>query len=214
MTFDKEVMINSMIKFGKDAEKKNLIWGPSGNISSRVDENTFIITGSGAHLGKLKEEDFVVVDTENRTIEGEVKPSIESKMHTEIYKTQKDAKVVFHSQPFFTTLISCTDLEVDIKLFPESMAYIDRIERVQYNHPGSQELANSVSEKAKEIDVIILSNHGVICRAESLENVLLKTETLELLCKLIIFSMVSDLNLNFLSQDLKNEFLKHLSELK
>jgi L-fuculose-phosphate aldolase len=203
-----------MINFGSEAEKKNLIWGPSGNISSRVDENTFIITGSGTHLGKLKEEEFVVVDTENKTVEGKVRPSIESKMHTEIYKIQKDAKSVFHSQPFFTTLISCTDLEVDQKLFPESMAYIDKIERVQYNHPGSQELANSVSEKAKDCDVIILSNHGAISWAQNMEDALLKTETLELLCKLIAFSKVSDINLNFLSQELKEEFLKHLSELK
>lgn len=214
MTFDKEVLIKSMVEFGKEAEKKNLIWGPSGNISQRLDDNTFLITGSGARLGNLKEEEFVVIDFKNNKVEGEVKPSIESKMHTEIYKTQKDAKVVFHSQPFFTTLISSTDLEMDTKLFPESMAYIKRVERVPYNHPGSEELARSVSEKARECDVIILSNHGAICWAESLEDVLLKTETLELLCKLITFSKVSDLNLNFLSQDLKEEFLKHLSELK
>jgi L-fuculose-phosphate aldolase len=214
MTSDKEVLIKSIIEFGKEVEKKNLIWGPSGNISYRMGENIFLITVSGAHLGNLNIEDFVVMDLDNKRVEGKARPSIESKMHTEIYKIQKDAKAVFHSQPFFTTLISCTEIVVDTKLFPESMAYIDRVERVRYDHPGSQELAHSVSEKAKDCDVIILSNHGAICWGHSLEDVLIKTETLELLCKLITYSRVSDLNLNFLSQDLKDEFLKHLSELK
>jgi L-fuculose-phosphate aldolase len=214
MSSDKEVLIKKMIKFGKEAEKKNLIWGPSGNISHKMDEDSYIITGSGAYLGVLNNEDFVVVDLKNKTVEGEAKPSIESKMHTGIYKIQDGAKSVFHSQPFFTTLISCTDLEVDTRLFPESMAYIDRIGRVQYNHPGSQKFADSVSERARECDTIILSNHGAICWGNSLENVLLKTESLELLCKLVAFSRVTDLNLNFLPQDLKEEFLKHLSELK
>jgi L-fuculose-phosphate aldolase len=214
MTIEMKNLIMKIIDFGNEVEKKRLIWGSSGNISHRLDENTFLITGSGVHIGNLKNEDFVVMDLENKRVEGEIKPSIESKMHTVIYTNQNVAKAVFHSQPFFTTLISCTDLEVDTKLFPESMAYIERIERVQYSHPGSQELANSVSEKAKESDIIILSNHGVICWGQSLEDVLLKIETLELLCKLIAFARVSDLNLNFLSLDLKEEFLKHLSELK
>jgi ribulose-5-phosphate 4-epimerase/fuculose-1-phosphate aldolase len=214
MNIDKGTLVRNLIKFAKEAEKKNLIWGPSGNISCRLDENTILITSSGAHLGELREENFVVMDLENKKVEGEKKPSIEFKMHTGVYKIQNDAKAVFHSQPFFTTLISCTDLEVDTNLFPESMAYINRLERVPYNHPGSQELANSVSAKAKECDIIILSNHGAICWGRSLDEVLLKTETLEMLCKMIAMAKVGEMNLNFIPERIKTDFLKFLEDLK
>ncbi len=214
MTLNREILIHSMIGFGKKAEKRILIWGPSGNLSHRLDENTYLITGSGAHLGKLRKEDFVVVDLMGNKFRGKVKPSIEWKMHTEIYNIQRDAQAVFHSQPFFTTLVSCTDMEVNTKLFPESMAYIDTVFKVPYNHPGSQELADSVSEKARECNTIILSNHGAICWGKSLDNVFLKTETLEMLCKMIALANVGELKLNILPQNIKNDFLRYLKDMK
>jgi L-fuculose-phosphate aldolase len=214
MNLDKESLICRTIEFGIEVEKKGLVWGNSGNISHRLNNKKFIITGSGAYLGKLKEENFVVVDLESKKIEGDAKPSIETKMHTEIYRVKMEVNAVFHCQPFFTTLISCTDLEVNNNLFPESMAYIDKIDRVPYHHPGSRELAIAVSEKGRVCDVILLGNHGAICTARSLEDVLLKTETLEMLCKLIAFSRVGDLKLNYLPQNIKDEFLRHLKEMK
>jgi ribulose-5-phosphate 4-epimerase/fuculose-1-phosphate aldolase len=213
MSFEKEDLTSRLIEFGREALSKGLVWGNSGNISHRLDNKKFLISGSGAHLGKLKEENFVVVDLENKKIEGGAKPSIETKMHTEIYRIKMNVEAVFHSQPFFTTLISCTDMEVDKNLFPESMAYIDKIGRVPYHHPGSHELAIAVSEKGKECDVILLGNHGAICTAKNLEEALLKTETLEMLCKLIVFSRLRDIEINYLSQDIKNDFLRHLEKM-
>ena len=139
---------------------------------------------------------------------------METRMHTAIYKKREDVNSVFHSQSFFTTLISCTDLPVDSNLFPESMAYIGRIGRVPYHHPGSVELADAVAGKAGECDCIILSNHGAICAAGSLEDVLLKTETLEMLCRLIAFASLGKIQLNYLPQDVRDDFLKHLEDIK
>lgn len=214
MTFEKEDLIRQIIEFGGETEKKGLIWGNSGNISHRLDNKNFVISGSGAYLGKLTYKDFVTFNLENEEWEGEVKPSTETRMHSEIYRLRKDFNVVFHSQPFFVTLISCTDLEVDNKLFPESMAYIDKIVRIPYHHPGSHELAKAVSDNIIDCDVIILNNHGAICAAKSLEDVLLKTETLEMLCKMIALSNVGEMELNYLPQNVKDEFLRYLKEMK
>lgn len=214
MNPDMEELIKSIIEFGKDAYNKKLIWGNSGNISHRIDNDKFIISGSGAHLEKLSESDFVMIHLQDDKVEGKAKPSIETIMHTEIYWARKDVKVVFHSQPVFTTYISCTNIEVDTKLFPESMAYIDKIQRVPYHHPGSQELAKDVSDKVKHCDVLILSNHGAICTDKSLEGVLLKTQSLELLCRMIVLSRISETALNYLPQNIKDEFLQHLKEMK
>ncbi len=213
MSFESEDLISRLIQFGREALSKGLIWGNSGNISHKLDNTKFLISSSGTYLGKLKEENFVVVDLESKKIEGGAKPSIETKMHTEIYRIKMDVKAVFHSQPFFTTLISCTDIEVDKNLFPESMAYIDKIGRVPYHHPGSHELVKVVSGSIKDCDVLILSNHGAICIAKNLEEALLKTETLEMLCKLIFFSRLGDIEINYLSQDIKNDFLMHLEKM-
>jgi len=212
-TGEKEI-IAGLILFGRKALQKNLIWANSGNISHRLDGERMIITGSGASLGELDESDFIVVHLDSEKSDGEVKPSMESKMHIAFYKANNEVNTVFHSQAFFTTLFSCTDLEVDNKLFPESMAYIQKIGRLPYHHPGSQELADAVEELAGECDCIILSNHGAICGAESLEKVLLKTETLEMLCRLVVISNIENIDLNYLSRDVRDDFLKHLEEIK
>jgi L-fuculose-phosphate aldolase len=206
--------ISNLIDFGGKAAIKKLIWASSGNISYRLGKGAFIISGSGTHIENLKENDFVILDMENRVLEGEGKPSIETKMHSAIYKAKSEVMTVFHSQAFFTTLLSCTDLFVNSTLFPESMAYMDCVLRVSYNHPGSQELADEVSDKISQCDILVLNNHGAICAGPSLSDVLLKTETLEMLCKMIIFAKVTELNLNFLPEKLKEDFLSHLKELK
>lgn len=214
MELDEEYLKNQLIECGIEAFFKGLVWGNCGNISSRLDEKRFLITGAGAYMDKLEHRDFVTVSIEDGNWEGEVKPSLETKMHTRIYETRKDAKAVFHSQPFFTTFVSCSELEVNTALFPESMAYIGRIERIPYHHPGSDELAKAVSEKISECDTLILGNHGAISVAESPEELLVKTETLEMLCKMIVFSKIGNLELNFLSKSIKDDFLKHLKEVK
>ncbi|UCG70585.1 MAG: class II aldolase/adducin family protein [Thermoplasmata archaeon] len=214
MSYDEKSLISCLIESGCEAARKGLVWGASGNISHRLDDSSFMISGSGAYLEKLSENDFVIMNLEDEKWKGQAKPSIETKMHSEIYKIRKDVNAVLHSQPFFTTLISCTSLEVDVKLFPEAMVYLDKVIRVPYDHPGSSELARSVSENIKDCDIVILSNHGAICAADCLENLILKTETLEMLCKIIAFSKVGDLELNYLPQNVKDEFLKHLREIK
>ncbi|UCE73147.1 MAG: class II aldolase/adducin family protein [Methanomassiliicoccales archaeon] len=214
MNPEKKSLIIRLMDFCKNAFDNGLIWGNSGNLSHRLNENTFIITGSGAHLGKLKNEDFVTVNLEDDRTEGDFKPSIETRMHSEIYRGDKNVMAVFHSQPFFTTLISCSDSEVDTKLIPESMAYLKKVGRIPYDHPGSAELAKRVSRSIKECDALILSNHGAICTGESLDEVRLKTETLEFLCRLIVISKIADIKLNYLSPSVKDDFLRHLERKK
>jgi L-fuculose-phosphate aldolase len=211
---DNSTLTEDIINIGREAENKGLIWANSGNISHRLDKSKFIITGSGSYLGKLSEKDFCIFDLDQGKWEGQAKPSIEIRMHSKIYEVRKDVNTVFHSQAFFTTLISCTNLEVDNKLFPESMAYIEKVGRVRYHHPGSIELADAVLKKIKDCDALILTNHGAICAGENLEKVLLKTEALEFLCRLIAISHVSDYELNFLPEEIRNDFLEHLKSMK
>jgi L-fuculose-phosphate aldolase len=202
------------VTFGRKAWERALVWSNSGNISHRLGENKVLITSSGVSLGELGENDFAVVNLDSEKSEGEDKPSMETRMHLALYKTNENVNAVFHSQAFFTTLISCTDLDVNPHLFPESMAYIGRVGRVQYEHPGSDELADAVGQAAGECDCIILSNHGAICAADNLEKVLLKTETLEMLCRLIAISNIEKIEFNYLPEKVRDDFLRHLKEIK
>jgi L-ribulose-5-phosphate 4-epimerase len=73
-----------------------------GNISRRLDETSFIITGSGTGtLGKLSAAHYVTVtgyDLEQNQViaKGPLRPSSESLTHAAIYSQAKQVQAVFH----------------------------------------------------------------------------------------------------------------------
>lgn len=211
---NEEKLKKNLRHYASIAFERGFVWGKSGNISAKVDEDSFIISASGASLGDLHDEDIVHCSIFKNIKYGSKKPSIESKMHGAVYRTRTDINAVLHSQPFFTTLLACSNIPIDTNLFPEAMFYLGKIDRVTYHHPGSNELAEEVYLKAKNADIIILDNHGAVCSAKSLEEIILKTETLEFLSKLLIYAEIGDIPLKFLNGKVAEDLSKHLRTIR
>ena len=201
----------TVIDCGRRLAERHLVWGRSGNISLRLDPDTFLITASGASLGSLSEADLVVCRLDGETCSGPCRPSMESGLHRQVYRCTPDAGAVIHSQAFFTTLVACSDIAVRTDCLPEAMAYLGRVERVRYAHAGSKDLADAVAEKAPTAPVLVLNNHGAVCWAASLGDCLLNTETLEFLCRLLVGGVKRGVELNFLGADVMEDFLRRLA---
>jgi len=198
-------------RYGRLADKLGLVWGTSGNMSVRIDEDRFLITASGATLRKLQDEDIVVCKISNDFVKG--KPSMEFRMHKEIYQLRKKVMAVLHSQPFFSTLVACSnELAIKKEIIPESIVYLKKIERIPYQHPGSSELALQVGKKVKTADILLLENHGVVCVGGSIQEVINKTLTLEFLCKLTIFSKAANIELKAIDRQKVIDFLDLLNK--
>jgi L-fuculose-phosphate aldolase len=93
------------------------------------------------------------------------------------------------------------------------MAYLGKVARVPYHHAGSRDLAEAAASTAPTSQVLLLENHGVVCWGASLDDALLKTETLELLCRLLIVSRASNVRLNYLGESVMQSFRQHLQGL-
>ncbi|MFH1639387.1 MAG: class II aldolase/adducin family protein [Chloroflexota bacterium] len=191
--------------------ERRLIWGRSGNISVRVAPDSFLISSTGSNLGLLNDDDLVLCRISQDTWEGMKQPSMESGLHRGIYQVTENTVAIIHSQPFYASLIACSQeplLRPD--LLPETMAYLGRIERVPYDHAGSRELALAVAAAARISEVLILDNHGVVCRGSSLAAAMLKTEALEFLCRLLVVSARSGIRLRYMGEDVMKDFGEHL----
>ena len=69
-----------------------------GNISARISrQNAFAITPSNYDYAKMQVDDICVLDFDAQTIEGEMKPSIESGMHAAVYQTRPDVHCIIHT---------------------------------------------------------------------------------------------------------------------
>jgi ribulose-5-phosphate 4-epimerase/fuculose-1-phosphate aldolase len=150
-----------------------------GNVSTRVDENTFLIKASGTSLHKLSEEDLTLCNTNGAQIElSHKKPSIETSFHAWIMKTFPDINFIAHTHPPHTTKIICSESIYD---FVEHRLFPDQIVRngikscvVPYASPGVSILKLVDKHVSKFVDdhgyfpkLILLQNHGIITASAS-----------------------------------------------
>jgi L-fuculose-phosphate aldolase len=181
---------------GRYLLNNQLAWGTSGNMSARIDEKHILITSSGTNMGNLSVDDFTILNIDTGKWEGKRKPSKEVPMHTGIYQERDDAQIVIHSSPFYTTLVACSNEKIISELFIESMYYLEDIACVEYHHPGTIELGKAVKEKAQESNIIILKNHGVILFDDNYSDAIMRIETLEMVCRMIITSKSAGIELS------------------
>lgn len=193
--------------------EKGLVWGHSGNISIRLNSEAFLISAGGTDLGCLTDADMVVCYIVHDRYEGTANPSMETGLHRGIYQSCPQAAAIIHSQPFYSTLVACSDIDVRTDFLPEAMSYLGSIVRVPYHHAGSTELAEASAEAAMHSQVMILDNHGVVCQDESLKSAALKTEALEFACRLLVTSRASGTALKYLGETVAKDFLKHLKDI-
>ena len=148
----REQLMSAKIKdelraLGRYMIDNQLVWGSSGNISARIGEDRFLISASGAWLGDLSRDDLVECSISDSRALGERKPSKEFPYIGNLRHAAGDqCRYSFIS--FYSTLIACTKEPVFNNWFVESMYYLERVGRVGYSHPGSDELAESVKRRS------------------------------------------------------------------
>lgn len=152
--------------------------GTSGNLSILVNKEPiqFLITVSGKDKGELAEEDFVLVDENGNSVgtsrdlplQGLLKPSAETLLHSAIYK-HTNAGAVFHVHTTNSTLLSMksqdkivfSDLEMlkglgfkthDVKV---TIPVIENSQDMKYLSEIAPKYIN------EEVPGLILKGHGI-----------------------------------------------------
>jgi L-fuculose-phosphate aldolase len=161
-----EESISQLIEVCKNIYNRQLVSGKSGNVSVRIGDY-IAITPTLKSLNNLKEEDIVLVDMESNNLT-KGKASSEVNMHLNIYKKRDDVNAIVHTHsPYVSGFSFSTKKLKRLEGFGEiKNPYLASIE---YEKPGSIELANSVAENIKKEDVLILKNHGVVCVGDNLK---------------------------------------------
>jgi ribulose-5-phosphate 4-epimerase/fuculose-1-phosphate aldolase len=178
--------IPALIAAGHRVGAKSLTWGTAGNISVRLPDGRFAISGSGYRIDELKPEAIVTCDISTDGWEGACRPSVETGMHRGIYATRPDTGAVLHSSAFHTTLVACSAIELETAASTDTLHYLRRIARLPFLVPGSDELARAVTEAAADHDAILLGNHGSVVLGRDLDAAVNVAEALELMCRMLV----------------------------
>nr|WP_294998388.1 class II aldolase/adducin family protein [uncultured Methanobrevibacter sp.] len=162
--------VSEIIDVSNEIYDKGLVSGKSGNISARFG-NVVAITPTLKSLSQLNEEDIVLVDFKGNVLT-KGNPSSEVNMHLEIYKKRPDVNAIVHTHSPYATGFAFSNKKLKrLEGFgPINNPYLSFIE---YEKPGSDELAKNASEGLGQEDVLILKNHGVICVGDCLKEAML-----------------------------------------
>ncbi|WP_405290274.1 class II aldolase/adducin family protein [Methanobrevibacter sp.] len=162
--------IQEIIDVGNKIYNKNLVSGKSGNISKRIKSTNgdiVAITPTLTSLANLSQEEIVLVDLDGNLLTNG-KPSSEVNMHLEIYKRRNDVNGIVHTHSPYATGFAFSNKRIKrLEGFGEIKDPF--LPDIEYEKPGSNELALRVSENIGNSDVLILKKHGVICVSENLK---------------------------------------------
>jgi ribulose-5-phosphate 4-epimerase/fuculose-1-phosphate aldolase len=78
----------------------------SGHCSARRDDQSFYINSGASIRSALTAEDIVAVDLDGELQEGTARPPLEFPLHGEIYRARPDVRVVMHTHPKWSTLLT------------------------------------------------------------------------------------------------------------
>ena len=162
-----------IINAAKKMAGQNMLPGSWGNISVRVDEDTFAVTPSGHGYDNLMPQDIVIVDAAGSTLDGTLIPSSELPLHLAIYKAQPDAEAVVHTHSIYAS--ACAAARRDIPPLIEDMVQImgGPVHCAEYALPGTDELAQNVINAMGGKRAALMANHGVACWGTTLDEAMM-----------------------------------------
>lgn len=184
-------MINEIkqeiIRGGIELCDSGLIARTWGNVSRKVDDKHFAITASGREYHSLTEDEVIVLDMDDLSYEGDIKPSGEKKVHQAIYKTKPEAGFVIHTHQTYASAVSAMGID-EVPLLKEHPLIGDSIPCAGYGLPGTKKLTTNVASAVAgtESHAIIMANHGAVCYGKDYAEAFTAARELEDVCREVI----------------------------
>lgn len=160
-----------------------------GNISVRLPDSTILITPSASDKAQMKGEEIGHMKMDGAQIGVRFKPSIESAMHIEIYKTRPDVHAIVHAHPVHASAFAASTAKINSKFLAESYTVLGEIAYPKYHRMGSDDLAKAVAGALKKADCAIMRNHGAIAIGKVLLDSFDKLEVLEAAARITCINM-------------------------
>jgi len=159
----------------------------SGNLSWRVDEEHVLVTPTRTWMADLSVDQVAVCRWADGAVVNDSIPSVEAGFHLGVLRARADVRVVLHHQsPCATTIACCEPPPLSYDLIPEIPFYIGPIGEVPYLPPGSQELADAVTQAMEDHELVQLRNHGQVVVGVDFNDAIQKACFFELACDVLL----------------------------
>ena len=165
-----------MIQWGKLLFDRRLISGWGGNLSCRIGQEGFLITGQHAPLGFLTPEDLVQIDHDGKPNNQTQRASSETPLHLAVYRGTA-AQAIVHVHPPMVLAFSLSH-ESFVPVSFEEKYTIGEVPIIPQDTPTVTQPEPVVSE-LKYHPVVIIKGHGTVAIGKNFQEAFLFTDLLE-----------------------------------
>ena len=165
----------------KQVESIGLNEMSSGNLSVRFGDG-MLISPNGARADTIA-EDAIVETAFDGTWRGENKPSSEWRMHAAIYEKHAETQAVVHTHSDYCVALASHLLPLPGFHYLVGVFGGDDVPCVPYSTFGTQRLADDAAAALTDRTACLLGNHGMICRAPTLQRAVNQAHRLEIMCR-------------------------------
>jgi L-fuculose-phosphate aldolase len=158
----------AIVETGLAMVEGDLTTGTGGNVSARTGDSV-VISPSAVPYDEIDPADVPVVTLDGERVAGDLPPSSETPMHTNVYAGREDIGGIVHTHsPYASTFAS---LDEPIPASSYLIAYAGHeVPVAGYAPPGSEELAEyALDALDEETNACLLRNHGVLAVGETVE---------------------------------------------
>lgn len=181
----------------------NLVVYTFGNVSAVDRKNgVFAIKPSGVPYEDLKPEDIVIVDFDNNVIEGNLRPSSDTKTHAYLYKHWPNIGGVAHTHATYS--VAWAQSQLDIPIFgtthadhlttdiPCAPPMSDHLIEGNYEHNTGIQILDCFKEKNlsyEEVEMILIGNHGPFAWGKNAAKAVYNSKVLEVVAEMAYLTL-------------------------
>lgn len=181
----------------------NLVVYTFGNVSAVDRKNgVFAIKPSGVPYEDLKPEDIVIVDFDNNVVEGNLRPSSDTKTHAYLYKHWPNIGGVAHTHATYS--VAWAQSQQDIPIFgtthadhltadiPCAPPMADHLIEGNYEHNTGIQILDCFKEKNlsyEEVEMILIGNHGPFAWGKNASKAVYNSKVLEVVAEMAYLTL-------------------------
>jgi L-fuculose-phosphate aldolase len=181
----------AIVAAGARLGRRGLIAAGEGNLSTRLDDATLLVTPSGRRKDELAPWDLVEVPLDPGSGEDRPdapRPSSDIAIHRAIYRARPDVTAIAHAHLVSTMALSLVGETPDPSVLPETALLLPVLPIVPYGAPGSEALARRIAAtfalSTEPIpQAVILERHGAIAVGSALAQAVDRLELVDVLCR-------------------------------
>lgn len=174
-----------------------------GNVSAVDREHgVFAIKPSGVAYEVLRPEDMVIVDFDNNIIEGDLRPSSDTRTHAYLYKHWTGIGGIAHTHAMYS--VSWAQAQRDIPIFgtthadhltsdiPCAPPMDDSLIEGNYEHNTGIQILDCFKEKGlsyEEVEMVLLGNHGPFSWGKTAAKAVYNSKVLETVAQMAYLTL-------------------------